>query len=80
MPRGKTPDSVRYVFARDRSYLRTPGSPYPTLIDRGMAVPADHPLVLAHPMAFQSEPVLVWPRDWVPPVEQATAAPGELRD
>lgn len=40
---------------------------------------ADHPVVRKHPDMFSEEPPEVHPRGWSPPVEQATAAPGETR-
>jgi hypothetical protein len=55
---------------------------------RGEYFPADDPAVLRHPEAFQEDPPedcirrTTPPRDFgdvLPPVEQATAAPGEVR-
>jgi hypothetical protein len=76
MPRGKAPDSPRYVFALDTVAVR---KPFPLTVIRGDVWHADHPIVLAHPDLFSADPPVVHPRNWVPPVEQATAAPGELR-
>jgi hypothetical protein len=79
MPRGKTPQP-KYVFATDTVSVREPGSKYPTTVPKGSAWHADCPLVLAYPDLFSTEPTEVHPRGWVPQVEQATAAPGEVRD
>jgi hypothetical protein len=79
MPRRKTPQHT-YVFVQYDVSIREAGSKYPTLLESNTAVPADHPIVAAHPDAFGPDPVKVWPRGWSPSVEQATAAPGEVRD
>jgi hypothetical protein len=49
-------------------------------IGRGEARHDDDPVVLAYPELFTSVPpgLRTFP-DWSPPVEQATAAPGERR-
>lgn len=69
----------RFVFARASVSLRERGSKYPTQVKEGQAWHADHPLVKDHPDAFSSEPLVIYPRGWEAPVEQATAAPGEKR-
>lgn len=79
MPRHKTPQRA-YVFAQDTVSVREPGSKYPTTVRKGTAWFADCPLALAHPTLFSPDPPEVFPRGWVSPVEQATAAPGEWRD
>jgi hypothetical protein len=66
-------------FARADQSLRTRGSKYPTTVHVGEAWYADHPLVVDHPDSFSDEPPLIHPRNWTPPVEQASAAPGEKR-
>ena len=70
----------RYVFAQSTVSVREPGSKYPTMIHQGSVWHAESLMVTSHPDLFSDEPVEVFPRDWVPPVEQATAAPGEVRD
>jgi len=69
----------KIVFALDTSSMREPGSKYPTTVHKGSAWYADSPLVVAHPDMFAAKPPEVFPRNWVSPVEQATAAPGEKR-
>jgi hypothetical protein len=71
---------TKYKIAQETTSLRT-GSKYPTAIHAGEAWHAEHPLVLANPGAFGDEPPVIHPRGWTPPpvVEQASAAPGELR-
>ena len=69
----------KYVFAIDTCSLREPGSKYPTTIHKGSAWYADSPLVQSYPDMFAAKPTEVFPRNWVAPVEQATAAPGEKR-
>jgi hypothetical protein len=69
----------RYVFARDTVSVREPGSKYPTTVHVGTVWHADSPMVQAHPDLFSQDPPVVHPRGWEPPVEQATAAPGERR-
>ena len=69
----------KYVFALDTCSLREPGSKYPTTIHKGTAWYADSPLVVLYPDMFSPKPTEVFPRNWVAPVEQATAAPGEKR-
>jgi hypothetical protein len=78
-PRPK-PTRPRYVFARATTSVREPGSKYPTTIHQGTVWHPESPMVLAHPDLFSEEPPEVLPRGWSPPVEQATAAPGEVRD
>lgn len=78
MPRAKRPQST-YVFARAATSAREPGSKYPTSIPAGSVWHADCPLVKANPDLFSDEPSVVFPRGWEPPVEAATAAPGEHR-
>jgi hypothetical protein len=70
---------AKVKFARATTSLRDTGSKYPTPIQEGQAWHANHPLVLAHPDAFSDDPPVVFPRGWDPPVEQASAAPGEKR-
>lgn len=70
----------RFVFARDTASVREPGSKYPTTVLQGSVWHADCPMVLSHPGLFSDDPPVVLPRGWEPPVEQATAAPGETRD
>lgn len=79
MPRKRTTPTHQWVFVKYLTSTREPGAKYPVQIPVGTAVPADHPIVDEHPDVFSDEPTLVWPRDWVAPVEQATAAPGETR-
>ena len=69
----------KIVFALDTCSLREPGSKYPTSVTKGTAWYADSPLVRSHPDMFATKPTEVFPRNWVSPVEQATAAPGEKR-
>jgi hypothetical protein len=73
------------VYATETVSLDTPdgGS---VLVRKGTHWPADDPLVRAHPRLFAADPRygLSWsgppPRAMAePPVEQATAAPGEQR-
>lgn len=66
-------------FARYTASLRMPGSKYPTTVHVNEPWWAEHPLVLTHPDAFADQPSEILPRGWEPPVEQATAAPGEKR-
>jgi hypothetical protein len=72
---------TKVKFARDTVSVREPGSKYPTSVQRGSAWHADHPIVVANPTLFDDEPPEVLPRGWKAPpaVEQASAAPGELR-
>lgn len=78
MPRRKSFTSP-YVFATDTFSAREPGSKYPTTVHKGTAWWADCPMVTSHSKMFADEPPEVSPRGWEPPVEQATAAPGETR-
>jgi hypothetical protein len=78
MPR-TTRKTPRYVFAIDTVAVRTSDSPYPTRVHRGEVWHADHPFVVAHPDLFSDTHPTPHPRGWEPAVEQATAAPGELR-
>jgi hypothetical protein len=79
--RRKAEPQKHYKFARDTVSVREPGSKYPTTVRKGTAWHADCPMVAAHPDLFADEPPEVNPRGWSPPpVEQATAAPGEVRD
>ena len=78
MPRGKQ-NAPKYVFVAETCHVRTPGSKYPTLITKGEAWYAESDIVRAHPHLFVEHPTVVNPRGWSPPVEQATAAPGEVR-
>ena len=71
--------ATKYVFALDTFSAREPGSKYPTTVHKGTAWYADSPLVTSHPDMFAAKPPEVFPRNWVSPVEQATAAPGEKR-
>lgn len=77
MPRGKSV-SPRIVFVAATTHVRAPGSKYPTLLTAGEAWFADDPLVRAHPWAFTDVPTVI--KGTPVPVEQATAAPGELRE
>jgi hypothetical protein len=81
MPRGqsKHPDQP-YVFAMDTVSVREPGSKYPTSVQKGTVWHAECPMVKAHPTLFAYDPPDLLPRGWSPPVEQATAAPGEERN
>jgi hypothetical protein len=79
MSRRKTPQH-EYVFALDTVSVREPGSKYPTIVQKGTAWHADCPMVTSHPDLFSPDPPEVHPRGWSPSVEQATAAPGEVRD
>jgi len=66
----------KYVFAlSDATIIR--GKRYH--LRRGAAWHPDHPLVAEFPDSFSDEPPEVFPIGWEPPVEQATAAPGERR-
>lgn len=69
----------KIVFAQATASVREPGSKYPTTVHRGTAWHASCPIVTAHPDLFDATPPEVFPRGWVAPVEQATAAPGEKR-
>lgn len=80
MPRGKTPPSQPYVFALDTVSVREPGSKYPTTVHKGTVWHADCEMVAAHPTLFSPDPPVLLPRGWQPQVEQATAAPGEVRE
>ena len=80
MPRRKSGPKPEYLFALDSFAAREPGSKYPTNVPKGSAWHADAPIVLAYPDMFSETPTEVFPRGWVPKVEQATDAPGELRD
>ena len=77
--------SKKVKFALDTVSIREAGSKYPTTVQRGTAWHADHPVVVSNPGVFGDEPPDVLPRGWKPEratesvVEQATAAPGELR-
>ena len=77
MPRGKS-NVPKYVFVADTCHVRTPGSKYPTLLTKGEAWYVDDPIVRAHPSLFTDVPTVI--RGAPAPVEQATAAPGELRN
>lgn len=66
-------------YARYTASLRVPGDKYPTSIHVNEPWYAEHPLVKAHPDAFADQPAEILPRGWEPPVEQASAAPGEKR-
>lgn len=79
MPRPKQ-SRARYVFATATVSVREPGSKYPTTVHQGTVWHADCPMVTSHPDLFSDEPPIVHPRGWEPPVEQATAAPGERRE
>lgn len=79
MPRGKSTSAPRIVFVAATTHVRTPGSKYPTLLTAGEAWHATDPLVEANPWAFTDTPSVVRGAP-VAPVEQATAAPGEVRN
>ena len=72
---------TKVKFAIDTVSVREAGSKYPTSVQKGSAWHADHPLVVSNPGLFSDDPPEVLPRGWkpVPVVEQASAAPGELR-
>jgi hypothetical protein len=74
---GKT----KVKFACDTVSVREAGSKYPTSVQKGSAWHADHPIVVGNPSLFTDDPPEVLPRGWkpAPVVEQASAAPGELR-
>jgi hypothetical protein len=80
MARPKKTPQKEYVFAQATTSIREPGSKYPTTIHKGTAWHADSPIVKSHPDFFSSDPPEVFPRGWVSPVEELTAAPGEVRD
>jgi hypothetical protein len=75
----------KYKFAKETTSLRMPGSKYPTAVREGDPWFADHDLVRMFPNVFGDEPTVIHPRGWKPEkvsepvVEQASAAPGELR-
>lgn len=77
--RRKSGPPNRYKFAVDTVSVREPGSKYPTVVRKGTVWHADCPMVLSHPDLFSDDPPEVNPRGWSPPVEQATAEPGEER-
>ena len=79
MPRGKAVQKS-YVFATATVSVREPGSKYPTMVPQGSAWHAECPLVKSRPDLFSPDPPVVYPNGWEPPVEQATKAPGEVRD
>jgi hypothetical protein len=68
---------TKAVFARDDTWVGV--HPNRVRLTKGDTWHADHPLVLAYPEAFSDEPTAMHPRGWDPPVEQASAAPGEKR-
>jgi hypothetical protein len=72
---------LKVKYALDTVSVRERGSKYPTQVHKGTAWHADYPLVVDHPDLFADNPTDVLPRGWQPPpaVEQASAAPGELR-
>jgi len=70
---------MEYVFARATVSVRAPGARFPTTVQQGSVWHAKCPMVLAHPDLFSPDPPTVLPRDWVPPVEEAVATPGEKR-
>lgn len=78
MPPRKKP--AGYKFARYTTSVRERGSKYPTTVHAGTVWHADYQLVIDNPDLFSDEPAELLPRGWSPPVEQATAAPGEERD
>lgn len=71
---------MKYVFARATVSVREPGSKYPSTVHQGSVWHATCPMVLSHPDLFSEDPPEIHPRGFVPPVEQATAAPGERRN
>lgn len=83
MPRSSKSTSGDYVFARATASLSQPGTVFKFSIIEGRQYWASHPAVLAHPSSFSDRPLVILPVDWVAPdapVEQATAAPGEVRN
>jgi hypothetical protein len=78
--RKKSEPKKDYKFAVETVSLREPGSKYPTMVRKGTVWHAESQMVLDHPDLFSDDPSEVFPRNWSPPVEQATAAPGEVRD
>jgi hypothetical protein len=70
----------QYVFASATTSVKAPGDKYPTTIHQGSVWHAGSPMVLANPDLFTDDPPVVHPVGWEPPVEQATAAPREVRD
>ena len=72
---------TKVKFAIDTVSVREAGSKYPTSVQKGSAWHADHPIVVGNPGLFSDDPPEVFPRGWKPEpmVEQASAAPGELR-
>ena len=79
MPRGKSSSAPKIVFVAATTHVRAKGSKYPTLLTAGEAWYADDPLVQSHPWAFIDTPSVVRGAPGAP-VEQATAAPGEVRN
>jgi hypothetical protein len=69
-----------YVFASATTSVKAPGDKYPTTIHQGSVWHAESPMVLANPGLFTDDPPVVHPIGWEPRVEQATAAPGEVRE
>lgn len=70
---------MKYVFANATVSVREPGSKYPSTVHQGSVWHASCPMVLAHPGLFSSDPPVVLPRGFVPPVETMSATPGEKR-
>ena len=74
---------MKIVYATATVSVATPGG-YPALVRGGTHWSADDPLVRAHPDLFSDDPrwgltSSVPLDDLEPPVEQATASPGEKR-
>lgn len=67
----------RYVFARVNTLIVNTAGRHRLYV--GDAWHADHPVVQIHPEMFSDDPPEIHPRNWEPPVEQASAAPGEKR-
>ncbi len=80
MPPKPKSAAPRYVFAKYTASVREPGSKYPTTVHQGTVWHPECDMVRNNPDMFSTEPPEVNPRGWSPPVEQATAAPGEVRD
>jgi hypothetical protein len=82
MPRTAQRPRPKYVFAVSTTWITEDGASRPirTLIHQGEVWHAEHPTVVANPDLFADDPPQIMPRGWTPPVEQATAAPGEVRE
>jgi hypothetical protein len=75
--------TIRVVYATTQKRIELPDGGF-AVIPKGSHWPADDPIVQAHPDAFSDDPrwgmlYSTEPAGYNAPVEQATAAPGELR-